>query len=279
MLVQARVSRERARSRSGGGGVRLRRARRTGGLQVRLAHGAGGHSDDVGECGAPFRRGRGIAYRVPRARRYHSSDRRGHPAHDAGRGILQSHHHRLQWAGPHESFLLRRCADSAGSDCGGAAGSPGGVSNAPRLLGGRPVGNRWRRQPRSGAAESESWRGVRAGIGPGGSDRHRGGFSRPAPSGDRNSFRLLAARRATLLKLYTTEFAAIGLLSGLIGGVLAQGFTAAALAVVFHRAGAAVEWKSLAAAIVAGVLLSVAAGWLPTFGLLKRRPLEALRCD
>lgn len=55
-------------------------------------------------------------------------------------------------------------------------------------------------------------------------------------------FTALGARRKTLLKIYTVEFAALGIVSGIIAA-----------------------------------LLTIAAGWLPAYGLLHQRPLEVLR--
>jgi putative ABC transport system permease protein len=87
----------------------------------------------------------------------------------------------------------------------------------------------------------------------------------------------LGARRRTLVRLYTIEFAAIGVLAGAIGSVLAYGFTAVMVSVVFGRVQAPIEWKAAATATVAAAALSVAAGWLPAYGLLRRKPLEVLR--
>jgi predicted lysophospholipase L1 biosynthesis ABC-type transport system permease subunit len=87
----------------------------------------------------------------------------------------------------------------------------------------------------------------------------------------------LGAGRRTLLKIYTVEFAAIGFLSGAIGSVLACAFTMLVLAAVFERAILIVDWKAMLAAISLAVAATMLAGWWPTYGLLRRKPIEALR--
>jgi|GEM_PF-6451197 len=89
----------------------------------------------------------------------------------------------------------------------------------------------------------------------------------------------LGARRKTIVFLYTIEFAAIGALAGIIAAVLSCGFTSAVLAVVLHRAEAVLDWKTLAAAITASMAAAVVAGWLPTWRLLDRKPMDVLRSE
>jgi putative ABC transport system permease protein len=87
----------------------------------------------------------------------------------------------------------------------------------------------------------------------------------------------LGAGRLTLLKIYTVEFAAIGLLAGIIGSALACAFTLVVLGAVFERAVFIVDWQAIAAAILLATVATVMAGWAPTYGLLRRKPIEALR--
>lgn len=87
----------------------------------------------------------------------------------------------------------------------------------------------------------------------------------------------LGATRATLIRYYTAEFAAIGILSGAIGSVLACGFTSVSLGWVFGHAVLAIEWKSITAAMVLAPAVAIGAGWLPTWRLLGRKPLTVLR--
>jgi putative ABC transport system permease protein len=88
---------------------------------------------------------------------------------------------------------------------------------------------------------------------------------------------VLGASRRTLFKIYTVEFAAIGLLSGVIGSVLACAFTMLVLAAVFERAILIVDWKAILAATSLAVAATVLAGWWPTYRLLRRKPIESLR--
>jgi putative ABC transport system permease protein len=90
-------------------------------------------------------------------------------------------------------------------------------------------------------------------------------------------FSALGARRVTVREIYSVEFAAIGLISGCIASLLTWGFTSVVLSVVLHRAEAAVEWSTLGASIFGATALTLAAGWIPAHGLLKRKPLEILR--
>ncbi len=101
--------------------------------------------------------------------------------------------------------------------------------------------------------------------------------SRAARLGEIGIFSALGARRTTLLKIYSVEFAALGVLSGLIAALLALGFGSVALSVVLGRAEATADWPPIAAAIALAALLAAGAGWLPTYGLLARKPMDVLR--
>lgn len=87
----------------------------------------------------------------------------------------------------------------------------------------------------------------------------------------------LGARPVTVIAIYTVEFGAIGLLAAAIASLLTWGLTSAMLSVVLHRPEIAVDWKIIAAALGGSTLLTVAAGWVPSWGLLKRKPIEILR--
>jgi putative ABC transport system permease protein len=89
----------------------------------------------------------------------------------------------------------------------------------------------------------------------------------------------LGARRTTISGMYTVEFACIGLLAGIIASLLTWGFTSVVLSVVLQRAASAAAAKTIVAAVLSSVILTVAAGWLPAWGLLRRRPMEVLRGD
>ena len=101
--------------------------------------------------------------------------------------------------------------------------------------------------------------------------------SRKARSSEIGILSALGARRSTLLKIYTLEFAAIGVLSGAIAGLLACGFASVVLSVMFQRLEVVLEWKPIAAAIAISAVLTVIAGWLPVYALLRQHPMEVLR--
>ena len=66
-------------------------------------------------------------------------------------------------------------------------------------------------------------------------------------------------------------------MAGLIGGLLATGFTSATLTVIFQRPEVLVQWIPLLIAAGISTIATIIAGWLPSFRLLHRRPLEIIR--
>ena len=87
----------------------------------------------------------------------------------------------------------------------------------------------------------------------------------------------LGAARQTIIRIYTVEFAVIGILAGFIGAVLSFGFTSTVVSAIFRRPEASTEWHGIPAAILAASAATVFAGWLPAYRLLKRTPMEVLR--
>jgi predicted lysophospholipase L1 biosynthesis ABC-type transport system permease subunit len=87
----------------------------------------------------------------------------------------------------------------------------------------------------------------------------------------------LGAPRSMVLRIYCTEFAVIGFLSAAIASLLAWGLTGAAFQVIFHHFENRVPWTGIGGAMLLGAAAAVAGGWLPTFGVLSRKPLEVLR--
>jgi putative ABC transport system permease protein len=87
----------------------------------------------------------------------------------------------------------------------------------------------------------------------------------------------LGARRALLIRIYTLEFAVIGMLAGVIAAIISEGFSTLVLSLTFREFHPAREWKTAAVAVAISTLLTIAAGWLPTWGLLRRKPMEILR--
>jgi predicted lysophospholipase L1 biosynthesis ABC-type transport system permease subunit len=90
-------------------------------------------------------------------------------------------------------------------------------------------------------------------------------------------FSALGARRFTMIRIYTVEFATLGLVSALIAGALAWGFGSVALSVVFQSPQIMNDWHAIAASIGIAIPAVVFAGWLPTYPLLRRKPMEVLR--
>jgi putative ABC transport system permease protein len=89
--------------------------------------------------------------------------------------------------------------------------------------------------------------------------------------------RTLGAHRSTLVKIFTVEFAAIGMLAGTFAALLSAGFATLVLSITLDEFHVAREWKPALAAIAISILLTIAGGWLPTWGLLKKRPMDILR--
>jgi putative ABC transport system permease protein len=86
----------------------------------------------------------------------------------------------------------------------------------------------------------------------------------------------LGATRARIAQIFSVEFFALGAVAGLIGSLLASAFAAFALRrlldIEFHF-----DWKATLIATAAAALVAVAAGWLASFRVLGRKPLEILR--
>jgi putative ABC transport system permease protein len=87
----------------------------------------------------------------------------------------------------------------------------------------------------------------------------------------------LGARRSLLIKIYSVEFAALGLLAGVIAAILNASFTTLVLSITFDELHMAHEWRPAAAAIGISAVLTCAAGWLPTWALLRKKPWNVLR--
>jgi predicted lysophospholipase L1 biosynthesis ABC-type transport system permease subunit len=87
----------------------------------------------------------------------------------------------------------------------------------------------------------------------------------------------LGAPRSTIFRIYCTEFAVIGFLSAAIASLLAWGLTGAAFQVIFHHFENQIPWTGICGAVLLGAGAAVAGGWLPTFAVLSRKPLEVLR--
>jgi putative ABC transport system permease protein len=86
----------------------------------------------------------------------------------------------------------------------------------------------------------------------------------------------LGGSRARVARIFSTEFAVLGAVAGLIGAVLANGFTI----VIFERffqGTTQFRWQETMFVMVLTAILANVAGWLASLRVLSVRPLEALR--
>jgi putative ABC transport system permease protein len=89
----------------------------------------------------------------------------------------------------------------------------------------------------------------------------------------------LGGTRKVISKIYSLEFAALGALSGVIGATLGWGLSTAVIDVLFHRLDMRFDWIAFSLSILLSVVMTVIAGWLPTYRLLARKPLDVLRYE
>jgi putative ABC transport system permease protein len=88
--------------------------------------------------------------------------------------------------------------------------------------------------------------------------------------------RTVGATRTALVKMFCIEFAIIGSVAGLIGGALA-GVASSILIRRLLETPYSFNWIPVLAAGGATALLTVLTGWLASFGILDRKPLDILR--
>jgi putative ABC transport system permease protein len=86
----------------------------------------------------------------------------------------------------------------------------------------------------------------------------------------------LGATKRRISGMFSIEFTILGAVSGLIGGLLANGFSGI-IANKFIEAPFIFDWRALLVATVATAILANAAGWLASMKILGLRPLEVLR--
>ncbi|MBI4456393.1 MAG: ABC transporter permease [Acidobacteria bacterium] len=88
--------------------------------------------------------------------------------------------------------------------------------------------------------------------------------------------KVLGATRRKVVAIQAIEFAAIGLLAGLMGSAFANGLAYLLLDHLFHTEYRFL-WMPLAVTIFATALLVITTGWLASASILKQKPLAALR--
>jgi putative ABC transport system permease protein len=86
----------------------------------------------------------------------------------------------------------------------------------------------------------------------------------------------VGATRGTLIRMFCTEFAVIGLTAGLIGGALAA-VTSAILIGQLLDTPYKFSWPPVFAAAAITAVLTVLTGWIASYGILNRKPLDILR--
>jgi putative ABC transport system permease protein len=86
----------------------------------------------------------------------------------------------------------------------------------------------------------------------------------------------VGASRSALMRMFCTEFAVVGSAAGLIGGVLA-GIASSVLIRQLLETPYTFSWIPVIAAGAITTLLTVLTGWLASFGILDRKPLDILR--
>ena len=87
----------------------------------------------------------------------------------------------------------------------------------------------------------------------------------------------LGATPKTLARVYTIEFALLGAIAGVIGSAAACAFASLLLGLIFYRWEVAIGWQVVTGAVLCSALLTTVAGWVPTFPLLRQKPMNVLR--
>jgi putative ABC transport system permease protein len=86
----------------------------------------------------------------------------------------------------------------------------------------------------------------------------------------------LGATKKHVRRIFSIEFLALGAVAGLIGSLLASGFSSLVLQRLLDTK-SHIDYPALLVCIAATALLANASGWLASFRILKQKPLEALR--
>jgi putative ABC transport system permease protein len=89
-------------------------------------------------------------------------------------------------------------------------------------------------------------------------------------------FRTVGATKAALVRIFTVEFMVIGLAAGLLGSVLATIFSSILVARLLE-ASYHFRWFPALVATAVTALLTSLAGWMASYGVLRKKPLEILR--
>lgn len=90
-------------------------------------------------------------------------------------------------------------------------------------------------------------------------------------------FKTLGATRRRVAAMFSAEFLILGTTAGLMGSVLATGFTWLVLRRFFEDTPFRLDFPAIAVSVVATAVIAAAAGWLAIFRILGQKPLEVLR--
>ena len=85
-------------------------------------------------------------------------------------------------------------------------------------------------------------------------------------------FKTLGATRATVARMFSIEFLVLGMVAGLMGSLLATGFSSLLLK-RFFDASFAIDLAPNVVAVLATALIAAASGWLASFRILGQKPL------
>jgi putative ABC transport system permease protein len=89
-------------------------------------------------------------------------------------------------------------------------------------------------------------------------------------------FRTVGATKAALVRIFTVEFVAIGMVAGLLGSLLATVLSSILVARLLE-AEYHFRWLPALAATGITAALTALAGWVASYGVLRKKPLEILR--
>jgi putative ABC transport system permease protein len=88
----------------------------------------------------------------------------------------------------------------------------------------------------------------------------------------------VGATQGTLVRIFSTEFATIGIVAGLTGSLLGTALSAVLISRLLDTP-YYFSWLPAVVATVVTAILTVGAGWLASVGILRQKPLEILRND
>jgi len=89
-------------------------------------------------------------------------------------------------------------------------------------------------------------------------------------------FRTVGATQSVLVRIFSAEFAVIGLTAGVLGSLLAILFSSVLVARLLD-APYNIQWTPAVVATFGTAVLTVGAGWIASYGVLRRKPLDILR--